>query len=290
MGTYEFMLEPPLINENNTDKKYIYLKSFSSMNTLHNVLEQSFTITKIYNQTEYDYPRTFKKKCYSVIEELIYDLNIKSSSIDGSDYITNKKDEDYLDGMTSVPKLTFVYDKKTNKILTKYENIEGVPVFFRLTGQIFDLLNIPSTILSENSILSEKPINLFRSLHNINITCNQISTTHNRSENNIPNRLMKLVLKRNYGEYIQMTAKHPITKYELNSQSVNKLSFKLYSDDAEIWEPDRFFLSIVIESHKPIIHHSNYWIENPETTLIRESETFRNPPFLQNRDNTNCPM
>jgi len=306
-GVFTFEISPPMKSNSHLEKTYMYLKQFSALNNLFCVKKQQFTIRRhrlttgfnVVHDADFNFNCTDKN--FNTVQELCTYLNGKTypKHPDGteSNYILDVHDEDYGEGLTEVPKLEFLYDAYSGVVKVDRKDTLGTR-YYEFVGDIFfGTLNFPEEIsFNSQSVyeqisfyVSTKAVNLYRGLHNVYLTCDKVYNSNMNSAGDVPNRLNKIVIKSNFGEYIQWTAKRPVLKYELSGSNLNQLKFQLIDDDGNVWEPNRFFLTLVVELHKPVMHHPNYWLANPSTSLIVEHDRSRHPPIKYLKPNEGCP-
>lgn len=310
-GNYTFQISPPIATKSHLEKNYIFLRDFSCLNTMANIPAQTFTVRVFSTGVgEILYTRTFNEQNITSIEELVAKLNAKFSP--GSMHITDENDEDYGNGTTNVPHLGFNYDKGTG-IVTVKDDAAGTPPtrFFKCVGPVFDLLNFPddfvtgATLISPTSeflrtrgktigeindhVSSQPPVNLYK--QNLYLTCNQLLDSNPHTNNEVPNKLQKIKIDVDYGSYLQYQATQPVMKCHLIGQVINQLTFRIYDDDYNLFKPDRFFLTIAMETHKAIVEHpKSYWVKDTTNSLIQEQYDSRHPPIDYQHPNDRCPQ
>jgi len=279
-GAFMFNLKPS-IQATGIERNYIYLKQFSALNTLNNINSSTFTVHRKVSGVETPYHRSFDIGAFNSVKDLCLALNEKFQPKDGGSLVPPS---DKRDGTLAVPYVKFTYDEKT--CLVSAVQKDGYEI--RLEGEVFNLLKLNVNTLS--SWISTEPVDIWRSIANIYVSCSQIVDAHTQTSVNIPNRLIKVQNRTNYGQYLQYEVELPIQPKELEPQLCNQLELRLYNEDGMTWIPDRFLITLCRQVRKPVVKHKEtYWVEDTSKTLLKEDYQSRTPPIRRFLPNDECP-
>lgn len=279
-GTFLFNLKPS-IQASGIERNYIYLKQFSALNTLNNINSSTFTVHRKVSGVETPYHRTFDIGAFNSVKDLCLALNEKFQPKDGGSTVPTS---DKRDGGEAVPFVKFTYDETT--CLVSAVQKDGYEI--RLEGEVFDLLNLRINTIS--SWISMDTVDIWRAIANIYVSCNQIADAHTQTSVNIPNRLIKVQNRTNYGQYLQYEVELPIQPKELEPQMCNQLELRLYNEDGMTWFPERFLITLCRQVRKPVVkHQETYWVQDPSKTLLKADYESRKPPIKRFLPNDECP-
>lgn len=280
-GTYTVKLDPP-VQSNGIERNYIYLKQFSCLNTIPNIDASPFEIIDS-TRVPPNFPRSFDIGAFNSVKDLVAALNEKFCPKDGGSTVPAS---DPNDGGEQVPFVQFEYDSST--CLVTATQLQQNPIGF--DGEIFDLLKLAEVPGVLYQWKSTEPVDIFRAISNIYVSCDQIVDAHTSTSANIPNRLIKMTNYTDYGNYLQYEAMLPVQPKELEPKVVNTLDIRLFNNDGLTFTPDRFLMTLCRQLRKPVVNHKeSYWVEDTKNTLLKEDYESRKPPIRRYLPNDNCP-
>lgn len=112
-------------------------------------------------------------------------------------------------------------------------------------------LKFDSTMTNKKSFgISTAPIDLSRDIHNIFISCDQVTPDVITTANDLPSRIVKVPVNSTYGSYISYTQTLPLHKSTLDSHTTNQLKLFLFTDNHKAFFPNKFVMTITVELYK----------------------------------------
>ena len=278
---YEFKVEPSIQTFSGETAK-IYVKQFSMMNTLQNIrgtpIERTLTVTTANvndSNDEKEIAHQFPPSHYGNGTTFAQALNdiFYPTDANGNALAQNKFGQNNL-------YVKFTWDGFQQKMAFEYKGTDhGQPnhyVYFSpnevINQKFLKFESSPS--FQYHTGFSQYIVDLNRDMHHLYISCDQVTSTHTRTANDISGRIYKVPVETAYGSYIQTHESEPIHKSKLDGNTSTTLSLSLFDDSGTFFHPDRFFLTLVIELHKK--NDKNVEMRHPFTNDIS-----RHPPLLR---------
>lgn len=235
MGNTKVFQFSPGIHLENDVEGLIYLKSFSCQNSVRNISESAGNqINRINfgndifgnetNDVEIVIPEGHYKDP-TELASLIQELLRTAGGVSG----------EQINVSFHSPTLTFNVSKN-NAVIEK------------VAGYLFtQVLNFtPSNTFS---LTSSGPVDLNRDFHNLYVSVNEIQTNSSNVSSGlgiINNKIGKIAIVNEYGSYINFLAQEPVSKFKLTN-NLQQISVKLFTDNAILFEPERFTMTICVE-------------------------------------------
>ncbi len=291
-GNYSFEISPPIVAKSHLEKNFIYLKQFSCLNTVANIPAQTFTVRTKHTSEGEDFINTYERSFGH--DQNISDPNVLALTLNQLGLATSTPN------LPNIPSVAFQYEKFGSGHITVLDVFNATDgsnprsgIEFQFSGKVFELMNFPTEFLTISQInahiRAQAPFSHYK--QNLYLTCNQLLDSNPHTCNEIPNKLSKIMIDVDYGSYLQYEATPPVMKCQLVGQLIDKLSFRIYDDDYNFFKPDRFFITIAVETHKAIVEHpKSYWVKDTTNSLIQEQYDSRHPPVGYQYPNVMCPQ
>jgi hypothetical protein len=245
-NTHYFPISPS-IDVMYPQKGYIYLKEFSGFNNLHNVTSENNSFTLYFEDSNGNQVETelldIQATNYPSLTKLVEAIEKKIQSLQVGD-----------PAEAEAKGLKFsIVDQKVR--------VYHVTQKFKLEGFIFnDLIDIPfadtyySADSLETAIRSTNEPDILKHIHNVYISVQEIKS-NNRDVGTAQarhNRLCKIPVTTNFGEFIYYQAQAPVIKMVLGEVRLHQLHVELFSDDGKHYTPPKFTLTLGVEIADPV--------------------------------------
>jgi len=133
-------------------------------------------------------------------------------------------------------------------------------------------LKFDSTMSNKKSYgVSTEAIDFSRDIHNLYISCDQVTPDVITTSNDLPGRIVKIPVNGTYGSYISYTQRLPLHRSILDSHTTNKLKLFLFTDNHEPFFPNKFVCTLTVE-----LYSKKQPVNNGLKKLHQQS---MNPPF-----------
>ena len=102
--------------------------------------------------------------------------------------------------------------------------------------------------------ISKGEVDIFRATHNIYMSVAEVAnnTRDVGTASGKGNRIAKIPVSTPFGAYVVYQAVEPVQKSPVENSLLNQLNIQLFDDDGNVYEPDRFTITLALEIMVPV--------------------------------------
>jgi len=210
----------------------LYLKEFSGINNLYNVntnnQTNSITVGATTHTTGIGGIPEIPPGNYSTLQELLDRVNTTFTGI-----------------------VTFTIVPGTIKVQAEHVSNSD----FTLSGPLFEkMLRFTVNEQVTSPHVSKGEVDIHRATHNVYMSVAEVAnnTRDVGTASGKGNRIAKIPVTTQFGAYVVYQASGPVQKSPVENSLLNQLNIQLFDDDGNVYEPDRFTITLALEIMVPV--------------------------------------
>ena len=214
----------------------MYLKEFSGINNLYNINQGNTSNTIKVNGTPH--AGTIPIGNYGTLDALVVALN---AAFTGS-------------GVTFTVEGLKIRATNTNATLEFSGNLFSKMLRFTVNQSVV------------STEISAGEVDIHRSTHNVYMSIGEVAnnTRDVGTAAGKGNRIAKIPVVTKFGAYVVYQAVEPVQKSPVENSLLNQLNIQLFDDDGNVYEPDRFTITLALEIAVPVsTDYKNHISEMP---------------------------
>ena len=244
-NVFQFPISPT-IEVQFPERGNLYLKEFSGINNLYNVNAKNQTNSITVGATTFTSGTSGVPEIpignYSKLQDLVDQLNTSFQTASSVEF--SIVDDIKVQAKHPVSTTTFSF-----------------------SGLLFEkMLRFTVNELVPTPHVSKGEVDIHRATHNIYMSVAEV-TNNTRDVGTAAgkgNRIAKIPIATEFGAYVLYQAVEPVQKSPVENSLLNQLNIQLFDDDGNVYEPDRFTITLALEIAVPVsTDYKNHISEMP---------------------------